>query len=216
MKRLIGSCFKWIGFITVFCIIAGAVGLFLAGNWLQSGDIIDGMHKSDAIVLLAGSYFRPIYAAELYSKGLAPLIYVSRPIKRNDRHLLRSVDVKLPLQEEIFRRLLLKNGVPSDAINFFGESSISTTQEAKALRETIGVELKSLILVTSPCHVRRAKMIFEDMLPNCEVLVVGTPYEPFPKKWWLARTPAINTFNETIKIAFYLLGGYFESDNVPQ
>ena len=214
MRALIGSFLKVIGFITVFSIIILGTGLFLAGYWLQTGDKIVPLKKADAIVILAGSYFRPRYAADLYNQGVATVVYVSRAIERKDRELLKSVDVNLPLQEEIFHRLLRKKGVPDSAIRFFGKSLISTTQEAEALKEIIGNEPKTLILVTSSYHVRRAKLIFEDILPKCTILATGTPYQSFPKKWWSTRTSALNTVNEAIKIIFYSLGGRFESDDV--
>jgi len=214
-KSLIGGFFKVIGFVTVLCIIVGGVGIFLAGYWLQAGDEAELSKKADAIVVLGGSYFRPLYAADLYNQGFAPVIYVSRPIERKDSKLLKSVGVNLPSQEEIFHRLLRKGGVPGNAIRFFGKSVISTAQEAQALKEIIGDERKTLILVTSPYHVRRAKMVFEDVLPACTVLAAGTPYQVFPKRWWSTRQSALKTVNETFKIIFYLLGGRFESDNVP-
>ena len=213
-SSLIGGLLKVIGFVTVVCIIAGGVGIFLAGYWLQAGDEVDLSKKSDAIVVLGGSYFRPLYAAELYNRGVAPVIYVSRPIERKDRELLKSVGVNLPLQEEVFGRLLQKKGVPGDTIRFFGDSVISTAQEAQALKKELGNQRKTLILVTSPYHVRRAKMVFEDVLPECTILAMGTPYEVFPKKWWSTRQSALKTVNETVKIFFYMLGGQFESDDV--
>ena len=213
-RSLIGGLFKVIGFVTVFCIIVGGSGIFLAGYWLQAGDEVDGSEKADAIVVLGGSYFRPSYAAELYNRGAAPVVYVSRPIERKDRALLESVGVDLPLQEEIFDRLLRKKGVPGGASRFFGESVISTAQEAQALKEKIGNERKTIILVTSPYHVRRAKMVFEDVLPECTVLATGTPDQLFPKRWWSTRQSALKTVNETVKIFFYMLGGQFESDDV--
>ena len=215
MRAFFGSFFKVIGFVTVFSIIVAGAGLFLAGHWLQSGDEIDPSKKADVIVVLAGSYFRPLYAADLYNQGVGSVVYVSRAIERKDRKLLESVDVNLPLQEEIFRRILRKKGVPDNAIRFFGKSLISTNQEAEAFKKAIGNEPKTLVLVTSPYHVRRAEMIFGDALPNCTVLAVGTPYEPFPRKWWSTRTSAINTVNEAIKIFFHLIGGRFEADDVP-
>ena len=213
-RSLIGGLFKVIGFVTVFCIILGGAGIFLAGYWLQAGDEIDLSKKADAIVVLGGSYFRPLYAAELYNQGAAPVVYVSRPIQRKDGELLKSVGVNLPLQEEIFDRLLQKKGVPGSAIKFFGKSVISTAQEALALKEVLGNKSKTLILVTSPYHVRRAKMVFEDILPECTALATGTPYEVFPKRWWSTRQSALKTVNETVKIIFYLLGGLFDSDDV--
>ena len=80
-KSLIGGFFKVIGFVTVFCIFVGGTGIFLAGYWLQAGDEAELSKKADAIVVLGGSYFRPLYAADLYNQGFAPVIYVSRPIE---------------------------------------------------------------------------------------------------------------------------------------
>ena len=215
MKRFINSLLRLIGLVTIVLLFLVMSGLFLAGHWLQSGDEIDPSKRADAIVVLAGSYFRPLYAADLYNQGVGSVVYVSRAIDRKDRKLLESVDVNLPLQEEIFRRILRNKGVPDNAIRFFGKSLISTAQEGEAFKEAIGSEPKTLVLVTSPYHVRRAEMIFEDALPNCTVLAAGTPYEPFPKKWWTTRTSALNTVNEAIKIFFHLIGGRFESDDVP-
>lgn len=214
MKSVIGTLLKVIGFVTILCVIIGGIGLFLAGYWLQAEDKIAPVETADAIVVLGGSYFRPLFAADLYNQGVAPAIYVSRPIERKDRELLKSVEVNLPSQEEIFYRLLRKKGVPDSAIRFFGESVISTAQEAEALKEVLGNESKTLILVTSPYHVRRAKMIFEDTIPQCTILGTGTPYQSFPKKWWSTRTSALKTVNETVKILFYLMGGRFGSNDV--
>ncbi|MBC8466596.1 MAG: YdcF family protein [Deltaproteobacteria bacterium] len=215
MRSLIGSLLKVIGLITIVLIVVAAGGLLLAGHWLQAGDEIKVADKADAIVVLGGSYFRPLYAADLYNQGFAPVIYVSRPIERKDRNLLKSVEVNLPSQEEIFRRLLRKKGVPDSAIRFFGKSVINTAQEAEALKEIVGNEPKTLILVTSPYHVRRAKMIFEDTIPQCTILGTGTPYQSFPKKWWSTRKSALKTVNEVVKIVYYVLGGRFESDSIP-
>jgi len=214
MRPLIGSLLKIIGLITILCIVIGGAGLFLAGYWLQAGDEIAPFETADAIVVLGGSYFRPLYAADLYNQGVAPLIYVSRPIKRKDRKLLKSVDVNLPPQVEIFRRLLVKRGVPEPAIRFFGESVISTAQEAEALKDLLGNKSKKLVLVTSPYHVRRAKLVFEDSLPKCIILSTGTPYQYFPKEWWRTRESALKVVNETVKTLFYLVGGRFTSNDI--
>jgi len=212
MKTIMGSFFKVIGFITIVFLIISAGGLLFAGYWLQAGDKIV---KADAIFILGGSYLRPSYAGELYVQGYASTIYVGRSVYREDDYMIRKAGVNLPPQEEIYRRLLIEKGVPENAVEFFGKSLINTVDEAKALKKVIGNKSIKLILVTSPYHVRRAKMIFEDILPTCTILATGTPYESFPRKWWSTRISALKTINETIKILFYLMGGQFESDDVP-
>lgn len=212
MKSVIGTLLKVIGFVTILCVIIGGIGLFLAGYWLQAQDKIEKGFVSDAIVVLGGSYFRPLHAADLYNRGVAPVIYVTRPIQKQYIGLLKGVGVDLPPQEEIFRRLLVKRGVPDGAIRFFGESVINTAQEAEALKKVLGNKARALVLVTSPYHVRRAKLVFEDAFPGSSISVTGTPYEAFPKKWWSARESALKVVTEISKIIFYLAGGCFKSN----
>lgn len=65
-----------------------------------------------------------------------------------------------------------------------------------------------LLVVTSPYHVRRAAMIFRQAYGGAHV-VVGTPYEPFPREWWRSQDAARNVLLELAKITFYLVGGRF-------
>lgn len=75
--------------------------------------------------------------------------------------------------------------------------------------------MKHIIVVTSPYHVKRARMILKKNLRNCGVTVLGTPYVPSPKKWWKDQIAATNVVNEIAKIMFYVAGGRFlQSDNV--
>ena len=214
MKGLLSAFLKFIGFVAILSVFVVGFGLFFAGYWLQTEDEIVETDTTDAIVVLGGSYFRPLYAADLYNEGYAPIIYVSKTRNKKSADILKSVDINLPPQEEIYRRLLQKRGVPEPAIRFFGESVISTAQEAEGLKDLLGNESKKLILVTSPYHVRRAKLVFEDTLPKCTILATGTPYQSFPKRWWTTQYSALKVVNETIKTLFYLAGGRFSSKDI--
>jgi uncharacterized SAM-binding protein YcdF (DUF218 family) len=70
-----------------------------------------------------------------------------------------------------------------------------------------------LILVTSPAHTRRARIIFEDALRDSgSVLqVVGTPYEHFDQYWWRDQGSARIVVLELSKLVYYFAGGRFAS-----
>lgn len=202
----VSSMLKFIGLITVLFVTTTAMALGLAGYWLTMDD---EPKKADAIVVLAGGYARPLYAADLYLEGYAPLIYLSDPPDSPNTLLLGRAGVPMPRHAEIYRRLLIGKGVPGKAIRIYGRDAVSTVEEAEALSKVLGDRPVSFLLVTSPYHVRRAKLIFERAMPAADISVLGTPYEEFPRNWWTDREAAINVVLECAKFTYYLLGGRF-------
>ena len=125
--------------------------------------------------------------------------------------MLDDLGIFIPRAEDIDKQILLKKGVHEQNIHFFGQSSLSTIQEAEAASKLFRGDSCKIIIVTSPYHVRRASMIFKDTMQNCQFRVLGTPYEPFPEKWWTDQDAARNVLLETSKTVFYLFGGRFRS-----
>lgn len=195
-----------IGLVLTF-LLALSLVLFL-GNWLSKEDNLDNA-KADAIVVLAGEPSRAFYAADLYIKGYAPKIFVSRPYRNRTQLLLDSIGIYTPKHEEIYRQVMIKKGVPHGDINFFGKSLFSTVEEVEAVGQLFQSGKCSIIVVTSPYHVRRVRMTFRDVLKKCDVKVVGSKYETYPDKWWTERDAAYSTILEVQKIIFYKTGGRF-------
>ena len=204
---------KLIGLVTVVCVAGGAILLGLAGYWLTSDD---DPEKADAVVVLAGGFARPLYAADLYLEGYVPYVYFANPPLSEKTLLLRRAGVPMPRHAEVYRRLLLDKGVPGRDMRIYGENVISTAEEAEALARVLGDAQVKLLLVTSPYHVRRAKLTFERALPNAEILALGTPYEEFPRRWWTSRTAAVDVVLETAKFIHYLVGGRFRYADQPK
>jgi uncharacterized SAM-binding protein YcdF (DUF218 family) len=196
-------------------LLLGALALLLAGSWLTRDDDLAGLdreHPAAAIVVLGGSPFRPLHAADLYARELAPLIYVSAPVRAKDTPLLDSVDAAPLPQEEVYARLLKSRGVPAEAIRTFGAGLVSTAAEARELSRLLGPGPGALVVVTSPYHVLRTRLTFGREMPGWRVLVSGTPYEPFPARWWSTQQTALKVLSETAKLAYFLLGGRFGPD----
>lgn len=183
-----------------------AIGLGYVANWLS---VADQPQKADAILVLAGNYARPFQAAELYRQDYAGKVYVSVPVRSDDYRLLDQAGIPYPRDENVVRQVLLKNGVPASAIEYFGKDSISTAAEAQAARVLFGKRAPRLLVVTSPYHLRRARMIFADALPGADIRMIATSYDPFPAAWWKDQNAARNVLLELAKITYYRLGGRF-------
>ncbi|WP_320175087.1 YdcF family protein [Maridesulfovibrio sp.] len=198
-----------IGALTVAGMLAAAVLFFFAPVLLQQEDKLE---KAEAIVVLGGHYYRPLYAADLYNEGYAPRILASKPVITPEIEAVRDLGIHFPYQWEVFRDVLLKKGVPAEKIEFFGKANISTLDEAKNLKEKLTPQIKSVILVTSPMHTRRAGIIFREILPpDVKIIVVGTPYEVTPDKWWTNFRAAPFVVLEVAKTFYYEFGGAFTS-----
>jgi len=70
----------------------------------------------------------------------------------------------------------------------------------------LGPQAGTLLVVTSPYHVYRTRLIFSDHLPASRILVVASREEPLPTRWWTDREAATNVALELGKLVFYSLG----------
>ncbi|MBI5195851.1 MAG: YdcF family protein [Nitrospirae bacterium] len=205
MKKGIRQIY-WISLTVIIFLGLAAGAFFYAGYWLQNED---KPGKADAIIILSGELTRAFYAADLYRQGYAPQIYISKPAREHAVQMLDDIGIVLPQEEEICRKVLLKKGVRDKDIHIFSRPSLSTIEEAENLNKMFKGRQCRFLIITSPYHVRRAKMIFKKTLKNCEFKMLRTPYEPFSKKWWTNQDSARNVILETAKILFFQFGGRF-------
>ncbi len=189
--------------------LVAAIGI-AAATWAASiAGILnspDQPRNADAIVVLGADPSRVLEAADLYKAGFAPRILLSDPIREKRFERLEQEGVAIPWFEIVGRDLLRRHGVPDEAIATFGHRLKSTAEEARALAE-LHPQLKSILLVSSPYHVYRARLIFRETLRNREVLGIGSKYEEFPTAWWKENETARNALVESVKLIFYWVGG---------
>ena len=200
------KCGLFLLVVFLSAVAGSALGLGYAADWLSGAD---RPQNADAILVLAGSFTRPFQAADLYRQGLARKIYVSVPVRVDEYRLLDEAGIAFPRDEEVVRQVLLTKGVPASAIEYFGKDSISTAAEARAARTLFAKGAPRLLVVTSPYHLRRARMIFSDALPAADIRMIATSYDPFPASWWKDQSAARNVLLELAKISYYELGGRF-------
>lgn len=196
------------GAASLLMLVLGVAVLYFAGQWLKAADT---PAKVDAMIVLAGSPQRAMYASDLYRQGYAPTVYVSRPAREREHSTLEQFGIVLPTEEFVNRRILNHGGVSDQKIQVYSLGSVNTLDEARTLRDALPRTTHAIMIVTSPYHVRRVKMVFGEVFhgSGISVRVVASPHEPFPDHWWTNRDAAQQTILEVIKIVFYQAGGSF-------
>ncbi len=165
-------------------------------EWLNARD---AARVTDAVLVLAGDpdYERTRTAVRLVLAGEARLLVLTggEPGPGDSAESLRQVALGL--------------GVPPEAIRMELVSR-STRESMLAVREVLAEErIRTLALVTSPYHQRRAAWTAQRALPGIEV--VSRPADPSfwrPAGWWKTRSGRRIVVGEYAKLAYYMLRGW--------
>ena len=158
-----------------------------AGSWLR---VEDRLEHADAIVVLAGGTpRREATAAALWQEGWAPRIIISRPLERADLRELIDLGIRRFDQQGESRQALEAYGVPPDEIIAIPDISRTTEPELALVRDAAQARgYRRLILVTSPEHTRRVKVLWSRQGPGAPDAIVIPAREPFPfEDWWRSR-----------------------------
>jgi uncharacterized SAM-binding protein YcdF (DUF218 family) len=174
----------------------------LADLWIVSDGVTT---QADAVAVLGGQIeIRPFAAADLYRRGLAKKVLVS-----SNEEPRSAVIGAVHGHTESNRRVLLKLGVPEDAIETFGQANRSTSAEAAALREwTERHGVSSIIIPTEVFATRRVRWIFDREFAGrgirIQVLSLESP-EYARTEWWRTSIGLITFQNEVVKYIYYRL-----------
>jgi uncharacterized SAM-binding protein YcdF (DUF218 family) len=171
----------------------------LAGWWVISDDLT----HADAIVVLGGSIdVRPFAAADLYKRGYADKVLVSN-VQLGRAERLGFVRSHTQLNCDV----LVKLGVPAEAIVAIGENVSSTREEAQAVRAWASeARAKAILVPTELFTARRTGWIFKRELDPIGVRVIVHAYPPPDytlADWWESRYGLIDFNNEVLKYFYY-------------
>lgn len=177
------------------------------GGWLV---VSDQLVPADAIVVLAGGTpASELEAAELYRRGLAPRVILSRASMSSNHMGLMRLGIRRHSFQTEARLVLEKRGVPADAIVDLTQWVRITETELRLVRQTAAaLGYRRLILITSPDHTRRVKMIWSRLPPHgVEGLAHATPGAVFsPEDWWRYRRTFELVLHEYLGIGALALG----------
>ncbi len=166
------------GFLAFVYVVRHPLMRFAAESWMVN----DPVAQADAIIVLGDDNYagdRAFHAAELYRTGMAPVVVASGRMLRPKTSLA-----------EIMAADLVSFGVPEASVVKFSHRAGNTQQEAEALAGLIASRgWKRILVVTSNYHARRARFIFQRVLPsNLSVQVSGAHDSQFePSRWWETR-----------------------------
>ena len=200
-------------FFVIFCAVLylarHPILRFAAEFWI----IEDPIDKADAIIVLSDDNFyadRATRAAELLREGKAPVVAAS------GRRLRPSAGIA-----ELMEHDLVERGVRRDRILRFAHDADGTREEAEALaRFAKERKWRSVIVVTSNYHTRRARYIFRRVFPqDIEVRVASARDGDFdPQRWWEKRKSVKELMREFagMMVALWELRGSSEKEEITQ
>jgi uncharacterized SAM-binding protein YcdF (DUF218 family) len=151
---------------------------FLAESWV----VDEPAAHADAIVVLGDDNFyadRATHAAELYRQGVAPDVVAS------GRRLRPNAGIA-----ELMEHDLVERGVPKEKILRFSQDADSTREEAEAVAKLAAEHhWKSLVIVTSNYHTRRARYIYQKVVSDGIAISVASARDGDfdPERWWEKR-----------------------------
>jgi hypothetical protein len=173
-----------------------------ADLWIVS----DSITPADAVVVLGGGIdVRPFVAADLYAKGLVKKVLLSQV---DDGP---SVGIgALSRHTEDNRKVLSRLGVPTAAIETFGNANKNTQEEAVALKKWAERNKPSVLIIpTEIFAARRVRWIFHHEFGGMAVRIEVPSFDP-PKDysragWWNTADGVVAFQNEVLKYLYYRL-----------
>ncbi len=172
--------------------LALAIGSYLV--------IQDDLQPAEVIHVIAGDDYRTDYAIQLYQQGYGEqLFFTGGWCTTHDYY-----------HGQHGKELAMAQGVPEYAVAIDETGVTSTYAEAIRLKELIAqspTPIQSVIVVSDPYHMRRARWIYRHVLGNdVQVQMAPVPFEqtPYRREWWTDDESRRYVRDEYLKMAYYL------------
>ncbi len=186
-----------VNLVVLLCVVAFCAGVYFVRHPLmryaaESWVVDEPAAHADAIVVLSDDNFyadRATHAAELYRQGVAGIVVGS------GRRLRPNAGIG-----ELMEHDLVERGVPKEKIVRFTQDADSTAEEAEALAHLAeSRKWKSVIVVTSNYHTRRARYIFEKVFPaSIKVSVASARDGDFDSEHWWEKRKSVKLFAQEL------------------
>jgi uncharacterized SAM-binding protein YcdF (DUF218 family) len=164
--------------------------LFTVGDFLV---VRDDLAPADVIHVISGPNERVDYGIQLYQQGYARQLFFTGRGGQAQRARGRAV----------------RRGVPPAAVVTDGSRVTSTYSEAVRLKEFIAESpdpIHSVILVSDPFHMRRARWAYRQVLGGQVTLQMApVPFEQslYQRRWWSDSESREMVLSEYVKILYY-------------
>lgn len=193
--------------VLALIIAAGFWAVRNLGRWLVDPDPLE--HALAIVVLSGETPFRAMEAAEIYRQGWAPEVWLLRDQKGKGDAIFAKLGILHPSEQDVDAQVLDRLGVPRKAIRIIEPPTTNTVSEvvrlAQELRHLGG---DKIIVVTSPLHTRRVKLIWHRVVgvrPRA-ILRYDTGESSDPGHWWRATQDIQDVGHEMLGLIDALVG----------
>ncbi|MBQ3528523.1 MAG: YdcF family protein [Clostridia bacterium] len=155
--------------------------------------IEDKLECADVIFLPGGGHAEvPELGARVWKAGYAPIVIPSGKYSIDRGAFSGVLSMKEKYNGEyvtecdFYRDVLLKNGVPDDAI-ICEDRATYTKQNAtrsRKLTDKLGIEVKKAIVCCKSFHARRCLMYYSYAFPDTELIIYPTDIDGITKDTW--------------------------------
>jgi uncharacterized SAM-binding protein YcdF (DUF218 family) len=178
-------------------IVFAAIIFLSMGRWLIVEDPLD---KAEAIVVLSGRIpVRAKEAARLYNAGYAPQVWLTRT--NEPAASLQEMHIAYIGEDFFNSRVLMHEGVPSNAIHVLEPPVDNTADEIRVIATELGREKgAAVIIVTTKAHTRRVRTLWKKLSGGRgRAIVRAASSDPFePNHWWRATSDALDVVREVL------------------
>lgn len=172
------------------------------GSFLVS---TDELKPCQAIFVLGGgANARGSKAAEIWKKGMAPIVYcLGKPNKKE----WEMMGFK-PKEMNLTRPYVVQNGVPDSLVQNITQGTSTHEERELILAMARKHQYQCVIVVSSEMHTRRVRQHFQDRFDaaGVELILLGASDTNYaPDNWWSREDGLIFVNNEYIKLLYYFL-----------
>ncbi len=170
--------------------------LLTIGNFLI---IQDSLQPADVIHVISGPDYRTFYAIQLYKQGYGKYLFFTGGWCAEIQGVHADRGTQLSIEQDI----------PAGAIASDPYPVTSTYQEAERLKIWIDQThtiVHSVIIVSDPHHMRRARWAYQQVLgKNVKLIMAPVPFDqtPFHQRWWIDDTSRSMVREEYVKMVYY-------------
>jgi len=190
-------CVLILGVAVVLAALLVPMAASAVGRWLV---VADPLQPARAVVVLSGRVpFRAMKAASIYKAGMAPEVWISRPLASPEEMAMHRLGLAGDNEAQRNQRVLERLGVSPGAIRVLDRPIVNTMEEVQVVVEALrSLRADSVILVTSKPHTRRVKAIWRTLVGDTPRLLVQHPEdEPFDAdRWWRHTGDALEVSRE--------------------
>ena len=172
------------------------------GSWLSATD--NPEPTAMCFVLGGNSYERGIAATELFKQFPLQKFMATGG---NYPYQILCLDTTM-LECELTRHFMISRGVPAEQVDTLSSAHSTMDESNEILQWCKANDAKFITVISSSCHMRRVRMVFEDKFDDAGIKINfhgAAPLDYSQDNWWKNEEGMIMTNNELVKILYYAI-----------